>query len=465
MYMKRSHAQNLVVWPRFALRNPHAGALLCALACGLCGYFGLSGLAVGTAAMAQAIPTAAADEASPSGGGDEDLQRQVAELIERLDGSKLAIRQQAERDLLGLGPSILDFLPDSARALSAEASQRLRRVRLELELQQAKQAAGAKLISLGRADDLQAALKRISELTEIGFQTNGQFNPVLELDVSRSQTFWKTLDTVLDAAEADVNFYVGKAGELGIAQRAEGRPSRTDSAAYAGVYRLEPTRVMARRDLRSAQRSELSIGCEIAWEPRLTPIGLTLPLESVVAVCDDGQQLRADMGEITIAANASISSTEFNIPLPLPTDSPLRISTLSGTLRSMLPGAREHFKIDISKPHEAETVGNVTVLVEAVRANNHLHEVRLEVAFVEGGAALESHRQWIFDNPAYVTTASGERREVLGTETYRQTAERLGISFLFDLDEDPTGFTFHYETPVSIIQNEVQFVMRDIPLP
>ena len=220
----------------------------------------------------------------------------VSELVDGLDANRLAQRQQAERDLIALGPGILDSLPEPDGRFSAEAQQRLRRIRRELEQMRAEQAADAKLIQLDAVQSLDEALTRIHDLSGIEFATQPNFDAQIDLNLGSPQTFWTTLDTVLDAANADVNFYMGEPGQLGISARGEERPSRTDSAAYAGIYRLEPLSVFSRRNLHNPALSGLSVTTEIAWEPRLTPIGLSLPLDSVLAVLDDGQQLRPKWG-------------------------------------------------------------------------------------------------------------------------------------------------------------------------
>ena len=59
----------------------------------------------------------------------------------------------------------------------------------------------------------------------------------------------------------------------------------------------------------------------------------------------------------------------------------------------------------------------------------------------------------------------GKFRKRAERSRLRTEADRIGISYIFDLGKDPAGKVFHYETPVSIVENEVEFVLRDIPLP
>ncbi len=420
--------------------------------------------------LAQETPPADApisDDSEPDDSEPQiplELRSAVAEALDGLDAGQLAKRQAAEKQLLELGAEVLPLLPPFDNNLSAEAQQRLRRVRRMLEQMKAESDAEALIIRLGRVTTLDEALTRITDVSGVKFQLAGPVEQPLALTLG-AMPFWSTLDTVLDAANLEINFYAGNAGEIGLVPRPAGKDSRTNSAAYAGVYRLETTAVNTRRDFRSPQLSGLNVSTEIAWEPRLTPIGLNLPLNQVVAILDDGQKLVPEEGQIYVSANASIPFSQININLPLPSGAPRKIDTLTGVLRSMLPGAKDHFKVDLATKHEEESVGNLTFLVEEVRPNGELFEVRVEVLFANPGNSLESHRQWIFENPAYVITTDGTRLEHLGYQTYRQTADRVGIAYMFDLDNELTGKTFHYESPISIIESEVTFVMKDILLP
>ncbi|WP_164102502.1 hypothetical protein [Candidatus Laterigemmans baculatus] len=395
---------------------------------------------------------------------DDQLRSRVSELVDTLDADQLAQRQQAERDLLALGPEALRLLPEPDDRFSAEAQQRLRRVRLALQQQRAEADAGARTVRLGSVTTLQEALAKITAESGIEFEVQGEAAAPLQLTLG-PLSFWETLDVVLDAAELDVNFYAGGPGRMVLVPRGESRPSRTDSAAYAGVYRLEATATTARRDFHQPQLNRLTVGLEVAWEPRLTPIGLNLPLDRVTAVLGDGTELKPDEGQFDIAASSQLPFSQLNLPLPLPAGSPQRIATLRGTLRAMLPGAAEHFEVPLANPPAPAKVGNLTFAVEEVRPNGEIHEVRMEVAFEEAGNAFESHRQWIFENPAYVTDAEGNRLEHLGYQVYRQTSNRVGIGYLFDLGGELEGKTFHYHTPISVVAREAEFELKDIPLP
>ncbi len=391
----------------------------------------------------------------------------VLDLLDQLDANQLQTRQQAERRLRDLGPSILAWLPTTTEAYSAEARLRLQRVRVALEKARAQQRVEGSLIKFTGIASLEEALEAITFATGSQFEVAGDRSQPLSIADSSSLSFWQALDTVLDAAQMDINFYGGERGVLALVPRREGRRPRTDSGAYAGVYRLEPTTVTARRALNTPELSGMQVAMEIAWEPRLTPIGLTLPLGSLQAKLDDGQVLTSSNpdGELNVATNADVAFSEVYLPFRLPAGRPRQIESISGVVRALLPGPTEAFAFPLEAGAQERTTGSVTVRVDEIRDNGTLTEIRLLLTLEDAENALESHRQWIFENAAFVLGGEADRREHLGYEVYRQTANSVGIGYLFDLGETPEAFTFHYQTPTGVVPNEVTFVMQDIPLP
>ena len=92
-------------------------------------------------------------------------------------------------------------------------------------------------------------------------------------------------------------------------------------------------------------------------------------------------------------------------------------------------------------------------------------EIRVRVYYDETSGALESHRGWIFDNPAYLVSPAGEQLVHDGFETTLQNENEMGMAYLFDLENAPEGWTFVYETPATLLNIPVEYELRDIPLP
>ena len=82
------------------------------------------------------------------------------------------------------------------------------------------------------------------------------------------------------------------------------------------------------------------------------------------------------------------------------------------------------------------------------------------------GEALESfRREWILGNQAYLINAEGQRLVNAGVQMYGNTPRGVGISYLFQITEEPAKYQLVYESPTSIGEHTVDFLLRDIPLP
>lgn len=399
---------------------------------------------------------------------DPELQQRIHGLLEQLGGSSLSDREQAQLELMKLGPNVLDYLPDDVNELSSEARRRLEQVQVELERERAMSAAEPTSVSIGDATTVGEAFAQLTQQT--GNELSGRYDESQEITPPKGEMhFWKALDHVLDEANLDVDPYSGASGAIGVSSRRADRPSRAESAIYSGVFRIEPAMVTTRRNLTDPRLSELRVLVDVSWEPRATPVRLSLPLKSIRAELSDGTVLpvQESGGEPETTPQPDLPVVELSIPLMPPPRGPKEIQTLSGTLSATLPGKSQKYKFALDKqiPSDPKRTGNVTVQLERLTPNGPLHEARLAIRFEDAGLALESHRTWIFENPVYVLDADGFRKDPLGLEVYRQSAEEVGIGYLFDLSGAPAGHQLIYESPAAIIQTEVPFKLQNVPLP
>jgi len=396
------------------------------------------------------------------------LKAEVARLVAELDAGQSATRNAAERRLVELGGKIADSLPPDTNELAAETRLRLRRIRerIAATANQESVAPDAGSVQLGGAKTLNAALEAITRDSRIEFdQPLDSGTPVTPF--SSPLPFWHALDFVLDESGLDIDYYGGDSETIRLRPRPPGRPSRVDSATYAGIYRLEPTIVTSRRVLRRGELSGLNVELELAWKPGVTPIGVTLPLDRLSATLDDGQVIKAqaELGNIDIATGRQVPVADLQLAFQMPSGTPTKIITLAGQIRSMLPGKTHRFEFPLATISATQSSGAVTVRLEDVRKNGDLHEVRIGVEFGSAGSAMESHRGFLMDNEVFIRTAGDDRVEHLGYQLYRQGESGIGIGYLFDVGPSAAESTLVYETPTAVIRNEIDFMIRDIQLP
>ncbi len=403
-----------------------------------------------------------ADGDARPGFRDDVLQR-----IDQLDADEISRRQAAERSLIEAGNGVLPLLPDTDDPrLSAEAAERIKRIKKTLLQKQTRAELADVKVELRDVETLGEALEAISRDSGVEFDFAGDKTSAIDA-VDTPLAFWHAVDLVLDQAELDINFYAGDRETLALIPRQEGRRDRVGTAAYTGVYRLEPTAVTARRSLIQPDLSSLNVTLDIAWEPRVTPIGLTIPVDQVTVELDNGQTLRPQESSetIDIATASDIAFSEFFLPLELPGGNARKIERLGGVIEALLPGKRKRFELDLVGPQTRQTLDAMTVRVEQTRPNGPLHEVRVSVKLENPDRSLESHRQWIFDNEVFVVAADGGRIDHLGFQAYRQASDGVSVGYLFDLGGNLDRQKLIYRSPTAVMNTKVPFVLQDIELP
>jgi hypothetical protein len=414
------------------------------------------------------------DTAAPA--PDADLASVVRQLVRKLDAPQKAGREDAEKALLALGAKILDHLPENTDRMSAEAGQRLDRIKEKLEKSEAESTLETTSVTLSGEKPLSDILAVIEKETgnhivdlrsEFGQEVG---DPKLKVDFDK-KPFWLALDEVLDQAGLTIYPYASEGGGLGLTSRGESRlPRQGGTAVYSGAFRVEGTEFIARRDLRDPMSHMLNLTLEAAWEPRLRPIVIMQPLAAVEATDDNGQPISVSAmeGEMQFPVDSDMKSVELPIQFQLPERNVRRIASLKGKLTALLPGRVETFRfgnLDKTKRVDRKR-GGVTVALESVRKNAAVWEVRVLMIFEKATGALESHLStgWVSNNFAALEGPDKKTLPYAGLETTRETETEVGMAYYFDVP-DLKGYTFVYKTPTAIVSLPVEYELKDLDLP
>jgi len=404
----------------------------------------------------------------------DDLSGQVRRLVGQLDAPRLAQRDAAEAQLIDLGPSILPLLPSSKASLSAEARQRLGRLRRKLEQRLAAAAVEASHVTLnsGRMK-LSKVLEAISRQTGnrvIDYRRRfgqEQSDPELTVDFDKTP-FWKAIERILE--QTDMNVYpYGPDRAVYLVGRHHGGMRFGGKADQAGPFLFLPSEMIAQRRLNVADGGSLQLTMLILWEPRAAPVGLTQKLKEIEAVDEAGNPLEVvvRLGELEVPVGPSANSVRLSIPFALPPRDVRKIARLSGTLDALVPGPVKTFRFDrLARAREVkQRMAGVTVTLGQVRKLDEIWEVGLRVRFDQPGDALASHRGWIFANETYMEGPDGKRLNNEGYETKMQTENEIGLAYFFDLGQSPDKYTFVYKTPVRIFTARFKYELKDLELP
>ena len=418
---------------------------------------------IGSILLGQAAPAA-----------DDALRLEVRRLVRQLDAPQLAERDAAEEKLLGMGPKVLELLPPADDRTSAEVLQRLERIRQRLYRNLAEAAAQVSRVTLrGDAMELSKILAALEEQTGnkiIDDRAHGGArgaDPELKVDFDKTP-FWQALDHVLE--QANLTFYpYGEEKAIRVVPRPEGEDRRASRPSYCGPLRIEAVHVTAKRDLRSAKEGALMLGVQIAWEPRLAPISFLVSMADVSALDDQGNSLAIATrdAQLEVPVESDRMAKELIIPLALPPRSVKEIATLKGSFTALVPGKVETLRFkDLAKIKQQEQrLPGATVTLDEVRKGAKLWEVRLRLRLDQPGEALQSHRNWIFENEAYLEGADGKRLDYGTYETTRQKKDEVGIAYLFRPKGELSDYTFVYKTAGLVLPMQYTYELHHLKLP
>jgi hypothetical protein len=413
--------------------------------------------------------------ASPAGSEalkTEALKTEVRRLLRDLNEDTHELRAQAEEGLFKLGPPVLEFLPEPDPQASDNVAVAVRRIRKKLQERQALQSIEASTVTL------QGRMKISKILAEIQRQTGnkiadlprsaGAAIPDPEIAVHFDKTpFWAALDSALDEAQLSIYPY-GQPNALQIVPRGPNNLPRTGRAVLAGPLRIEPIEVIAKRELRSSSAPGLQVSLEVAWEPRLQPVAIQQRMADVKAVDSKGDRLAPEnsLEKVEPFVHAGSSAVQLDLALAMPAQPIKEIASLEGDLRAMMLGRVETFRFsNLLKGKQEKRIAAATVAVDEVRKNGNSWEVFVRLRFDDAGDALESHRNWVLQNEAYLEDASGKRIQPGSAETTLRTANEIGLSYAFALADFPQNLDFVYKSAGIIVTKNLPYTVRGIKMP
>ena len=395
------------------------------------------------------------------------LEKKVAKLSGDLDSTKQAVRDSAEAELKALGPSIIEFLPAIGTESSPEWKMRLERLRESLEKQEMQEFTMPTTVSLTGSMTGRDALTKMAEETgntiSLGELPNLEREVVTDFEAT---PFWEAFDEVLDQLELTV---AGGDGEtMQLMPRAAEAPLRIASAGYSGVFRLEPLTIQKTRQLQNPAQSNLQIQVLLSWEPRLAPVFVKFPMDKIELVCDDGQVLQPKMSaEETEFVPTGGSQLQVGLNFVLPERTAKKVLRWNGKVFVSIPGKPATLEFDelTKEGKQTATVGNLKVVLEKARKNRDIYEVLVGISMNAEGEVGSSFRGWTNTHEAFLINKDKKRLEHVGWSTTRMTDKEIGLSYLFDVEKGLEGCTFMYRAPGNVVDQTVEFILEDVPLP
>jgi len=404
---------------------------------------------------------------------DAALRDRVLQLVERLGAPKLETRKGAEEALIKLGPRALPLLPEAKPSKSDERSERVERVRaalLEVERQTASNPNAGRVTIQGKGIRLTEALRMLQTqsgnlVTDLREQEGVETtNPALDLDL-KDKTFFEALDLLARDAELSPNFYTGD-GSIGLMS---GASSSLKWIRYQGPFRVTLRQVGTLQDFQSGTHAA-NLQLEVAWEPRLRPMLLSLKTDEL-SILDDrdkkvAPQVMQEGTEVPLRPENPVAELNLNV------DAPDRAARLLKSVKLKadvtIPADLKLFRFpSLTERNVSKKEGEIEVTLQQAEVDEQLWKVTIEMSYPEGGAAFQSYQQGLFNNRLWLQKADGSRFEHNGGfSSTGAEGNKLGFEYLFvDVPGKLDDYQFVYETPSKVVVIPLEVEFKDVPLP
>lgn len=418
--------------------------------------------------LALAVPLCAQDS-------EPSLSDQVKAWARRLDSDTLEDRDRAERKIIELGHQAIEYLPQVKPNTSAETKARLQRIRTILEKARADSAAKASHVTLSVKDkpltDILGAIREQTENKLVDYRQNfGQRADATKLSVDwKDVPFWEAVEDLFAKSNLEAYHYAGQPNVLAFVTRQSSSDKPNPLVRTSEIFRFEPTRVESFLNLSDQAQRGTFLNLQVAWEPRVEPIVIKLPLDQLKIEDEQGKSLTSgdQMGSLDTEVLQGVSAVDIQLPLGGVDRNSQKIATLKGDMVALMPGRVETFTFDklATARNVKDTRGTIEVVLEAFRRNGDIWEASILLRLLNEQGALESHRGWVYNNEAYLQGPDGERIDIAGFEETYRDVDTVGMSYKFVLEREVGDFQFVYRSPASIISLPVSFELTDIPLP
>ena len=399
-------------------------------------------------------------------------------LIRQLSAGSLQRRDDAAAALARLGPAALPAIEHALPTAHSEAAFRLPRIAAAIACTETHRGLMPTTVTLSVSE------QPLTEVAaEIARQTgNRLLVPADAAPVSLScqqEPFWDVASRLAAVAGGQL-MCVDHPPGLAIDQQHP--PSQSPlPAVISDLLRITVHRIdLLGPDGRAGHRLIL----RLAWEPRLSPVMVRLPLPSVVAEAEAGTTIRQPQRTGVIEPFLTPNRCWVNLPIRLepPPPGSTVLTSLRGTVELWLPGFEHRFHLPLAPsprdPGEADEgpfpphhVGDLTVRLDAwwqtTTALGPQITVRVTAQHETPSAAFDSHRGWLHDHIPKLFLPDSTTLPATAHRVVRRSDRGLTLEATFaPTDPAPaTGLQLGWRLPLGVSRLPIDFWLRQTPLP
>ena len=187
------------------------------------------------------------------------------------------------------------------------------------------------------------------------------------------------------------------------------------------------------------------------------------PVETERSLTLGGENQKISFGVI-----GEQKSSNLSLPLPSLGDWGAPTIDLNGKFNLLVAGREETFKFEnLKSALETKQViekSGIKVRLEDVDYDDHLMLVRIGIEFSDAKESLESHFGWIYQNTVQLVDREQQTYSYLTIESGGQRDQVISLIYLFDKFEDLDGIQLIYGSPGILLEVEVPFELKGIPL-
>ncbi len=416
-------------------------------------------------AIVALVVVAAAAGLSPAGEAGPPPADEVRRLVARLGSASRADREAAEESLGSRGPEVLAELLRLTAACTGEVRLRLDRVIARFEAELVERATEPAIVSLSvekmPVRDVLSRIARdsgnsITVSEEVEHGAAGARPVSLSLDRA---TYWEAILETLLRGGLDIDFRDD--GRRVVVVPAAGRPV---ARVAAGPLLVVVSGVEAGRA--AADGRPLRVGLKLAWEPRIVPLVVRLPMDSVQVEGPRGESVPPSSRRGVLEATVLPGAAWLPLTIPLLAKDPLpeSLASVRATVRLWCAGGEHDFSMPLEPlPAEArQRVGQAEVSFRAERRDRGRVAVDAEVVYDAPSEPLESHRMWLVDRELVVVGPEGDRLPAASHRVRHRSDRGLAVTDEFVLDREAGRGSVRWRLPAAVREVPIDVNVRDI---
>jgi hypothetical protein len=327
-----------------------------------------------------------------------------------------------------------------------------------------------RLVTLERSGTLSQAAADVARQTGFRVTVEPSLGPKVIAARQTKVSFWTTMELLAKQADGRIVLHDG-GGRIDIAPRGNSR----ESSSVAGPFRTVSRQVLSRFDLDSGVTS-YAVQLDAHWEPRFPVFRISSAPQITKAVDDKGTSLTASAAKAFTQPTGWLHSME-GVRLSGLTRESRSIDALAGSYTVTASEKMLAYRFDdltAKTPTGLPGQLGVTASLRRFEKDEAVWEAEVELTYPADQPRFESFEEgaWLSQNRMQLIPPGGGKAFVPDDHQILEAGRRVVVVYRFKEDAAKgltfpkgKGWSIVYETPAPLVEFNVPFELKDIPLP